>query len=53
MWSDPAMRAPFSGCAGPNSSRHLGLGDDQFLTAEVGEVDVPDDVVACHVHIPI
>ena len=51
MWSEPAMRAPLSGCFGPYSSRtrheagHLGLGDRDFLAAEIGEADILDDIV--------
>ena len=50
MCSEPAMRAPFSGCFGPNSSRvartgHFGLGERDFLAAEFGEPDVLHDVV--------
>ena len=54
MCSEPAMRAPFSGCFSPNSSRHghqarhLGLGDRDLLAAQVGKADVLDDVVLCH-----
>ena len=51
MCSEPAMRAPFSGCdgavfrAGRHQAGHLGLGDGDFLAAPVGEADVGDAVV--------
>ena len=51
MCSEPAMRAPFSGLrlaelgAERHQPGHLGLGDVDLLAAEVGEGDVPDDVV--------
>ena len=51
MCSEPAIRAPFSGLRlaelGPERHQpgHLGLGDLDLLAAEIGERDVPDDVV--------
>ena len=51
MCSEPVIRAPLSGFDAPNSSRsairpgHLGLGDLDFLAAEIGEADVLDDIV--------
>ena len=51
MCSEPAMRAPFSGCfaavflADGHQARHLGLGDRDFLAAPIGQADVLDDVV--------
>ena len=51
MCRQPAMRAPFSGCAVPYSARdghqagHLGLGDGDFLAAPIGQGDVLHDVV--------
>ena len=51
MCSEPAMRAPRSGCCGPvflarrHQAGHLGLGDGDFLAAPIGEPDVLDDVV--------
>jgi hypothetical protein len=46
MCSEPAMRAPFSGCAfaellaAGHQARHFGFGDLDFLAAEVGQRDV-------------
>ena len=51
MCSEPATRAPFSGCdggefgAGRHQARHFGLGDGDFLAALVGEPDVGDGVI--------
>ena len=50
MCSEPAMRAPLSGCVGVfladgHQAGHLDLGDVDFLAAEVGERNVLDDVV--------
>ncbi len=51
MCSEPAIRAPFSGCFGAvflarrHQARHFGLGQRDFLAAEFGERDVLDDVV--------
>ena len=51
MCSEPAMRAPFSGCAGAefgarrHQAGHLDLGDVEFLAAPIGEGDVLDDVI--------
>ena len=51
MCSEPVMRAPFSGFDAPiflaqrHQARHLGLGDLDFLAAEIGEADVLDDIV--------
>ena len=52
MCSEPVIRAPLSGFDAPYSgaerhqARHLGLGDLDFLAAEIGEGDVLDDIVA-------
>ena len=51
MCSEPAMRAPFSGCARPNSSRiairpgHLGLGDGDLLAAPIGQPDILHGII--------
>ena len=48
MCSEPAMRAPFSGClrgellADRHQRRHLGLGDRDLLAAPVGEGEIGD-----------
>ena len=48
MCSEPVMRAPFSGCdfgellADRHQAGHLGLGDQDFLAAPVGERQVGD-----------
>ena len=48
MCSEPAMRAPLSGCAAAYSSRiairrgHLGLGDGDLLAAPLGEREIGD-----------
>ena len=52
MCSDPAMRAPLSGCvvgvfgAGRHQARHFGLGDGDFLPPEGGKAEVGDGVVS-------
>ena len=52
MCSEPAMRAPCSGCvraillADRHEAGHLGLGDRDFLAAPVGEREIRDLVVA-------
>ena len=49
MCSEPAMRAPFSGCsareflADRHQAGHFGLGDGDFLAAPVGKRQVGDD----------
>ena len=51
MCSEPVMRAPFSGCDGPNSSRvghqagHFRLGDVDLLAAVIRKLDVSYFVV--------
>ena len=40
------LRAVF--LADGHQARHLGLGDRDFLAAEIGEADVFDDVILCH-----
>ena len=51
MWSEPVIRAPFSGCsrrellAGLHQAGHLHLGEADLLAPELGEVDVGDLVV--------
>jgi hypothetical protein len=44
MCSEPAMRAPFSGCSrrrhtprGSHQARHFGLGDGDFLAAKISQ----------------
>jgi hypothetical protein len=50
MCSEPAMRAPLSGCrlrysADRHQAGHFGFGDGDFLAAPVGERDVGDLIV--------
>ena len=51
MWSEPVIRAPFSGCsrrellAGLHQAGHLDLGEGDLLAPELGEADVGDLVV--------
>ncbi len=51
MWSEPVIRAPLSGLrrakllAQRHQARHLGLGDLDFLAAEIGEAEVLHDKV--------
>ena len=48
MWSEPVIRAPFSGCgvrelrAGRHQARHLVLGEANLLAAELGQAKVGD-----------
>ena len=51
MCSEPVMRAPFSGLrraefvAAGHQARHFGLGDGDFLAAEIGQADIGDEIV--------
>ena len=51
MCSEPAIRAPLSGCEAAYSARvairpgHFGFGDGDFLPPEGGEADIGDGVV--------
>ena len=53
MWSDPAMRAPFSGCAAPYSSRRamrpgISCSASGLVAAGLGEAQVGNLVVKGH-----
>ena len=51
MWSEPEMRAPFSGLLGAefladrHQARHLDLGHVDFLAAPIGKLDVGDVII--------
>ena len=51
MCSEPAIRAPLSGCGGGifcarrHQARHFGLGDGDLLPPEGGKADIGDGVV--------
>jgi hypothetical protein len=50
MCSEPVMRAPLSGCDGPNSARSairpgISSRDLDLLAAETGEIEVAHDIV--------
>jgi hypothetical protein len=57
MCSEPTMRAPFSGFSGAvllaqrHQARHFGFGDIELLAAEIGQLDIGDDIVLGSGHV--
>jgi hypothetical protein len=60
MCNEPTMRAPLSGwlrtvfLAQRHQARHFGFGDIELLAAEIGQLDIGDNIIiGCgHVHYP-